>query len=154
MRRIRITRLAALCAALLAVPAFAQQPADDEAYVRANSVVRAAPSTRAAVLHRVGEPRLARVLGCSRESGGWCHVQLAGGGQGWVAESRLEDLPGDSLDHRTSTPLAQRGVLQGNADVVFDSYYGPTVFVESRGGPGEPPFPMRPGWARGQPMPR
>ena len=35
-------------------------------------------------------------------------------------------------------------------------YYGGATVIElaPRGGPGEPMFPMRPGWARGQPMPR
>lgn len=152
-----------LLAALLCLPALAQS-GDDEALVLPRSVLRAEPSTRAAVLQRLGAAQRAQVLGCAQDAP-WCEVVLAGGARGWVAESRLQDLPEraaqaaeEDLDHRTSTPLPWRGTLRPGVGVGYESYgpgYGGTViYVAPRGGPGEPLLPMRPGWARGQPMPR
>ena len=150
-----------VAASLCGVSAFAQQHVDVD--VRAGSVLRAGPSTRDAVLHRVKRGEPAEVFGCT-EQRGWCEVQLDNGARGWVAESRLQVVQEEeSLDHRTSTPLAQRGVLNSGAiSGVYlvqpwgYGYYGGGTVIElaPRGGPGEPMFPMRPGWARGQPMPR
>lgn len=140
----------ALCA-----PAMAQE---SQAYVISGSVLRSGPSTRYAVVQRVRSAQDAHVFGCTAR-GGWCEVQLDRGARGWVAESRL-DVEAEGLDHRTSTPLAQRGVANVTGVYVTQPWgygwgYGGTVIeVAPRGGPGEPAFPMRPGWARGQPMPR
>ena len=81
-----------------------------------------------------------------------------------MAESRLQVVEQEeSLDHRTRTPLPQRGVINnGVVTGVYLSqpwgygYYGGGAVIEvaPRGVPGEAPFPLRPGWARGQPMPR
>lgn len=141
--------------------AFAQLSADVD--VRAGSVLRAGPSTRDAVLHRVRRAEPAEVFGCT-EQRGWCEVELDNGARGWVAESRLQVVQQEEgLDHRTSTPLPQRGVIDSGAvSGVYlvqpwgYGYYGGGTVIEvaPRGGPGEPMFPMRPGWARGQPMPR
>jgi len=155
-------------AGLVSLSALAQQP-DVAVDVRAGSVLRAGPSTRDAVTHRVARAAPAYVFGCT-EKRGWCEVELDGGARGWVAESRLQvaqqeedDQDEDSLDHRTSTPLGQRGGLQnGQVTGVYlvqpwgYGYYGGGAVIElaPRGGPGEPPFPMRPGWARGYSMPR
>lgn len=138
-----------------------QQPVDAD--LRAGSVLRAGPSTRDAVTQRVPRTVPAWVYGCT-EQRGWCEVELESGARGWVAESRLQAVQQeDSLDHRTSTPLPQRGVIANGAVtgvyVVQPwgyGYYGGATVIElaPRGGPGEPMFPMRPGWARGQPMPR
>ena len=150
-----------IVASLHGLCAFAQQQSVD-VDVRAGSVLRAGPSTRDAVLHRVRRTEPAGVFGCT-EQRGWCEVQLDNGARGWVAESRLQVVQEEeSLDHRTSTPLAQRGVLNNGAVTGVYlvqpwgyGYYGGTVIeVAPRGGPGEPLVPMRPGWARGQPMPR
>jgi len=139
----------------------AQQPVDAD--LRAGSVLRAGPSTRDAVTQRVPRTVPAWVYGCT-EQRGWCEVELEDGARGWVAESRLQAVQEeDSLDHRTSTPLPQRGVIANGAVtgvyVVQPwgyGYHGGATVIElaPRGGPGEPMFPMRPGWARGQPMPR
>ena len=157
----QITSAAILAASLGSPLAIAQPAADVD--VRAGSVLRAGPSTREPVLHRVPRAEPAEVFGCT-EQRGWCEVQLDNGARGWVAESRLQVVEQEeSLDHRTRTPLPQRGVLNGNGGVTGVylvqpwgyGYHGGTVIeVAPRGGPGEPMFPMRPGWARGQPMPR
>ena len=159
----QLASAAVMAASLHGVSAFAQQKAVDvDVDVRAGSVLRAGPSTRHAVLHRVARAEPAEVFGCT-EQRGWCEVQLDNGARGWVAESRLQVVQEEeSLDHRTSTPLAQRGVLNNGAVTGVYlvqpwgyGYHGGTVIeVAPRGGPGEPLFPMRPGWARGQPMPR
>jgi uncharacterized protein YraI len=157
----QLASAAVMVASLNGLSAFAQQQAVD-VDVRAGSVLRAGPSTRDAVLHRVPRAAPAEVFGCT-EQRGWCEVQLDDGARGWVAESRLQVVQQEeSLDHRTSTPLAQRGVLSNGAVTGVYlvqpwgyGYHGGTVIeVAPRGGPGEPLFPMRPGWARGQPMPR
>jgi uncharacterized protein YraI len=156
----QLASVAFLAVSLTGLSAFAQQAVDVD--VRAGSVLRAGPSTRHAVLHRVARAEPAEVFGCT-EQRGWCEVQLDNGARGWVAESRLQVVQEEeSLDHRTSTPLAQRGVLNNGAVTGVYlvqpwgyGYHGGTVIeVAPRGGPGEPLFPMRPGWARGQPMPR
>jgi uncharacterized protein YraI len=150
-----------MASGLTGLPAFAQQQADVD--VRGGSVLRAGPSVRHAVLYRVDRAAPAEVFGCT-EQRGWCEVQLDDGARGWVAESRLQVVhEEDSLDHRTHTPLPPRGVLGNGAvtGVYFVQpwgygYHGGGTVIElaPRGGPGEPMFPMRPGWARGQPMPR
>lgn len=158
----QLASVAVMTACLSGVSAFAQQSPDVD--VRAGSVLRAGPSVRHAVLHRVDRDASAEVFGCT-EQRGWCEVQLdESGARGWVAESRLQVMEEEeSLDHRTQTPLAQRGVLNNGA--VTGVYFvqpwgygyhggGTVIEVAPRGGPGEPMFPMRPGWARGQPMPR
>jgi uncharacterized protein YraI len=166
MRRPSRILLASALLAAAAVPpgALAQQPPQPvDADLRAGSVLRAGPSTRDAVTQRVPRTVPAWVYGCT-EQRGWCEVELESGARGWVAESRLQAVQEqDSLDHRTSTPLPQRGVV-GNGAVTGVyvvqpwgyGYYGGAAVIElaPRGGPGEPMFPMRPGWARGQPMPR
>ena len=161
----RILLVSAFVAAALVPPAaIAQQPPQPvDADLRAGSVLRAGPSTRDAVTQRVPRTVPAWVYGCT-EQRGWCEVELESGARGWVAESRLQAVQEeDSLDHRTSTPLPQRGVINNGAVtgvyVVQPwgyGYYGGATVIElaPRGGPGEPMFPMRPGWARGQPMPR
>lgn len=161
----RILLVSAFVAAALVPPAaIAQQPPQPvDADLRAGSVLRAGPSTRDAVTQRVPRTVPAWVYGCT-EQRGWCEVELESGARGWVAESRLQAVQEeDSLDHRTSTPLPQRGVIANGAVtgvyVVQPwgyGYYGGATVIElaPRGGPGEPMFPMRPGWARGQPMPR
>lgn len=151
-----------MAAGLIALPALAQQQ-DVDVDVRAGSVLRAGPSTGQPVVHRVNRAAPAEVFGCT-EQRGWCEVQLENGARGWVAESRLQVVQEEEgLDHRTSTPLPQRGVLNNShvAGVYFVQpwgygYHGGGTVIEvaPRGGPGEPMFPMRPGWARGQPMPR
>lgn len=156
-----------LLAALLCLPAAAQS-GEDEARVLPRSVLRAEPSARAAVVQRLGAAQRAQVLGCAQDAP-WCEVVLAGGMRGWVAEGRLQDLPEsrtaqageeEDLDHRTDTPLPWRGMPQPGTGVVGYEHYGygysggTVIYVAPRGGPGEPLFPMRPGWARGQPMPR
>jgi len=161
----RILLVSAFVAAALVPPAaIAQQPPQPvDADLRAGSVLRAGPSTRDAVTQRVPRTVPAWVYGCT-EQRGWCEVELESGARGWVAESRLQAVQEeDSLDHRTSTPLPQRGVIANGAVtgvyVVQPwgyGYHGGATVIElaPRGGPGEPMFPMRPGWARGQPMPR
>lgn len=161
----RILLVSAFVAAALVPPAaIAQQPPQPvDADLRAGSVLRAGPSTRDAVTQRVPRTVPAWVYGCT-EQRGWCEVELESGARGWVAESRLQAVQEeDSLDHRTSTPLPQRGVIANSAVtgvyVVQPwgyGYHGGATVIElaPRGGPGEPMFPMRPGWARGQPMPR
>lgn len=161
----RILLASAFVAAAWVPPvALAQQPPQPvDADLRAGSVLRAGPSTRDAVTQRVPRTVPAWVYGCT-EQRGWCEVELESGARGWVAESRLQAVQEeDSLDHRTSTPLPQRGVINNGAVtgvyVVQPwgyGYYGGATVIElaPRGGPGEPMFPMRPGWARGQPMPR
>lgn len=161
----RILFVSAFVAAALVPPAaIAQQPPQPvDADLRAGSVLRAGPSTRDAVTQRVPRTVPAWVYGCT-EQRGWCEVELESGARGWVAESRLQAVQEeDSLDHRTSTPLPQRGVIANGAVTgVYMvqpwgyGYHGGATVIElaPRGGPGEPMFPMRPGWARGQPMPR
>jgi uncharacterized protein YraI len=161
----RILLVSAFAAAALVPPAaIAQQPPQPiDGDLRAGSVLRAGPSTRDAVTQRVPRTVPAWVYGCT-EQRGWCEVELESGARGWVAESRLQAVQEeDSLDHRTSTPLPQRGVISNGAVtgvyVVQPwgyGYHGGATVIElaPRGGPGEPMFPMRPGWARGQPMPR
>ena len=161
----RILLVSAFVAAALVPPAaIAQQPPQPvDADLRGGSVLRAGPSTRDAVTQRVPRTVPAWVYGCT-EQRGWCEVELESGARGWVAESRLQAVQEeDILDHRTSTPLPQRGVIANGAVtgvyVVQPwgyGYYGGATVIElaPRGGPGEPMFPMRPGWARGQPMPR
>ena len=167
MRRSSRTVLASLAivaAGLVPLGAIAQQPPQPvDADLRAGSALRAGPSTRDAVTRRVPRTAPVWVYGCT-EARGWCEVELEGGARGWVAESRLQAVQEqDSLDHRTSTPLPQRGVIDSSrVSGVYlvqpwgYGYYGGATVIElaPRGGPGEPMFPMRPGWARGQPMPR
>lgn len=159
-----LASLAVVAAALVPLGVLAQQAQQPvDADLRAGSVLRAGPSTRDAVTQRVPRTVPAWVYGCT-EQRGWCEVELEGGARGWVAESRLQAVQEeDSLDHRTSTPLPQRGVINNGAVtgvyVVQPwgyGYHGGATVIElaPRGGPGEPMFPMRPGWARGQPMPR
>ena len=158
-----LASLVLVAAGFVHVGATAQQPQPVDADLRAGSVLRAGPSTRDAVTQRVPRTVPAWVYGCT-EQGGWCEVELESGARGWVAESRLQAVQEeDSLDHRTSTPLPQRGVISNGAVtgvyVVQPwgyGYHGGATVIElaPRGGPGEPMFPMRPGWARGQPMPR
>ncbi|MDQ7957071.1 MAG: SH3 domain-containing protein [Pseudomonadota bacterium] len=158
-----LASLVLVAAGFVHVGAIAQQPQPVDADLRAGSVLRAGPSTRDAITQRVPRTVPAWVYGCT-EQRGWCEVELEGGARGWVAESRLQAVQEeDSLDHRTSTPLPQRGVINNGAItgvyVVQPwgyGYYGGATVIElaPRGGPGEPMFPMRPGWARGQPMPR
>lgn len=166
MNRFTVRQLAAavvMAAGLSGLSAFAQQQ-DVDVDVRAGSVLRAGPSTGQPVVHRVNRTEPAEVFGCT-ERRGWCEVQLDNGARGWVAESRLVAVQQEpeGLDHRTSTPLAQRGVLNNShvSGVYFVQpwgygYHGGSTVIEvaPRGGPGEPMFPMRPGWARGEPMPR
>ncbi|MDN4589549.1 hypothetical protein DBA29_13720 [Xenophilus aerolatus] len=161
----RILLVSAFVAAALVPPAaIAQQPPQPvDADLRAGSVLRAGPSSRDAVTQRVPRTVPAWVYGCT-EQRGWCEVELESGARGWVAESRLQAVQEeDSLDHRTSTPLPQRGVIANGAVTGVYlvqpwgyGYHGGATVIElaPRGGPGEPMFPMRPGWARGQPMPR
>ncbi|MDQ7975410.1 MAG: SH3 domain-containing protein [Rhodocyclaceae bacterium] len=158
-----LASLVLVAAGFVHVGAIAQQLQPVDADLRAGSVLRAGPSTRDAITQRVPRTVPAWVYGCT-EQRGWCEVELEGGARGWVAESRLQAVQEeDSLDHRTSTPLPQRGVINNGAItgvyVVQPwgyGYYGGATVIElaPRGGPGEPMFPMRPGWARGQPMPR
>ncbi|RZL63471.1 MAG: hypothetical protein EOP81_12450 [Variovorax sp.] len=169
MNRLTVRQLAsvvAVVAGLSGLSAFAQQQQDVDVDVRAGSVLRAGPSTGQPVLHRVNRAAPAEVFGCT-ERRGWCEVQLDNGARGWVAESRLQVVQEEEgLDHRTSTPLPQRGMLNNGAvtgvylvqpwGYGYHGYHGGATVIEvaPRGGPGEPMFPMRPGWARGQPMPR
>jgi uncharacterized protein YraI len=157
--RLRRTLPAAAALLLTGGLCAAASAQEAQAYVTAGSVLRSGPSTRHGVVQRVREDWDAHVFGCTRR-GGWCEVQLSEGARGWVAESRL-GVPAEDLDHRTSTPLPQRGVANVGSVTFVQPWgygwggYGATVIeVAPRGGPGEPAFPMRPGWARGQPMPR
>ncbi|RYF30431.1 MAG: hypothetical protein EOO26_15215 [Comamonadaceae bacterium] len=165
----RLAAAAFVAAGLCGAPAFAQQQQQSaDVDVRAGSVLRAGPSVRHPVVHRVARTESAEVFGCT-EQRGWCEVQMDdSGARGWVGESRLLAVQEEEegLDHRTgSTPLLpQRGAIDAGAvSGVYlvqpwnYGYYGggaTVIEMAPRGGPGEPIFPMRPGWTRGQPMPR